>query len=108
MQPDDKEVFLERPFALIDAWVEVVVPSFATLLSYPSRKLLRYSCPVARAELFDAFGEDLVLGLRPVAHDEACAVGQLEPARVALDFRFASQQFADPRPRILAKLGDVR
>ena len=91
VQPDDQEVLFGRPFALVDAWVEVVVPSFSTLLSYAAREVFRYSCPVSRAIFFDAFCESLVFLFRPVAHDESRAVGQLKPSRVALDLGFARE-----------------
>ena len=108
VQSDDQEVLLERPFALVDAWIEMIVPSLPTLLSYAAREVLRYSCPVSRAIFFDAFCESFVFLFRPVAHDESRAVGQLQPSRVALDLGFAGQQFADSCPRILAELGDIR
>ena len=97
-----------RPFALVDAWVKMIVPSFSTLLSYAAREVFRYSCPVSRAILFDAFCESFIFVFRPVAHDESRAVGQLEPSRVALYLGFTGQQFADSCPRVLAELGDIR
>ena len=45
LRPEDDSVFLRTPFALLDAGVQVIEPSLAALLAYPSRKSRRNHRP---------------------------------------------------------------
>ena len=49
VQSHDLQVFLHRPLALINARIQVIVPSLSTLLSYAAWEVFRYLGPVSRA-----------------------------------------------------------
>ena len=50
---EQNPLFLFAPVDLLDAWIQMVVPAFATLLSYSTIEMLRDKCPL----------------LRPIRHD---------------------------------------
>ena len=51
---DNRDVFLNRPFALDYIWVKVIVPPLATLLADASRQILGDLRPVSSAPLLDS------------------------------------------------------
>ena len=90
VQFDDEGILLDRPLALANVRVQVVVPSFAALLSDASWKALGDVGPVFGALGGHDLGEDLVFHLRPRTLRKVAAIVQLEPTSVALDLRFSN------------------
>ena len=107
MKLDNEQVFLHRPLALANVWVQVVVPPLPTLLANAAWKAFSNMGPVSGASCSDNLSQDLVLLLGPGALSEMTAVVELKPPCMALDFRLASQKFADAIPAILAKPLDI-
>ena len=107
VQLNDEHIFLHGPLALADVRVQVVVPSFTTLLPDAAGQALGDVGPVFRARPGDDLSQDLVLFLGPCALCEVTAVVQLEPACVALDLGLAREELADTVPGILTESLDV-
>ena len=104
---DDQTVFLERPLALADVWVEMIVPSLAALLTDAAGQALGHMCPVLCALSCHNVSQNRILVLGPGTFGEVGAIGQLEPSRVTLDLRLAVEKLADSVPGVLAEALDV-
>jgi hypothetical protein len=83
---DDEFVLLHGPLALGNMRVQMIVPSFTTLLSDTSWKIFSHISPVFGALGLNDSGQDLIFLLGPCAFGKVTTVVQLEPARVALNF----------------------
>ena len=63
-------LLLSGPVYLLDPWIEVVVPPFATLLAHPARKVLCYRGPALGSVLFYQLKNSPVFFFGPGSFDQ--------------------------------------
>ena len=81
---NDGNIFFVSPFVLLDARVEVVVPSFSALFPNSSRQSLSNVTPIFCAKLFDIKGKSIIFILTPGSFDHGRVQNFLPPVQ-ALD-----------------------
>lgn len=100
-------VLLQGPFALGHAWIQMIVPPFATLLADAPRQMRSNTCPILGTLLIDTLNQDAIFIFRPGGFSLVRTVPQLQVSLKALDFRLTRDKLAYAIPRMLPKSFDI-